>query len=150
MASNPDSTLRMPQLVAFDLDFTLWDLWVDTHVTPPLKRKGATDINRIYDKRGQEMSFYPEVPEILLQLHNARQALSELLLAGTLNSHLDNPMKTPSNLVSSIDLFNTLEIYPGSKLAHFKEIHKKTGIPYNEMVFFDGQPLPHPPVLLHF
>lgn len=23
------SQLRMPALVAFDLDFTLWDLWVD-------------------------------------------------------------------------------------------------------------------------
>lgn len=25
------------------------------------------------------------------------------------------------------------EIYPGSKLRHFKELHKKTGIPYEEM-----------------
>ena len=40
-----------------------------THVTPPLKRKGPADINKIYDKRGQEMGFYPDVPEILIYLH---------------------------------------------------------------------------------
>ncbi|KAL8277946.1 hypothetical protein RQP46_009578 [Phenoliferia psychrophenolica] len=130
----------MPLLVAFDLDFTLWDLWVDTHVTPPLKRKGQ-ELNKIYDKRGQEMGFYPEVPKILMDLHSARQALTELLLPGTLNSHRDNPLKMDApQTVSSIDLFQTLEIYPGSKLAHFKEIHRKTGIPYREMVFFDDEP----------
>lgn len=63
--------------------------------------------------------------------------MSELLLPGTLNSHLENPLKNPPTTVNSIDLFNTLEIYPGSKLAHFKEIHKKTGIPYSEMVSAD-------------
>lgn len=26
------------------------------------------------------------------------------------------------------------EIYPGSKLKHFQALHKKTGIPYDEMV----------------
>lgn len=27
----------------------------------------------------------------------------------------------------------------GSKIAHFKELHKKTGIPYEEMLFFDDE-----------
>jgi magnesium-dependent phosphatase 1 len=29
-----------------------------------------------------------------------------------------------------------MEIYPGSKLRHFKEVHRKTGIPYEQMVSF--------------
>ena len=30
-------------------------------------------------------------------------------------------------------------VLPGSKLRHFKSIHKKTGIPYAEMLFFDDE-----------
>ena len=29
------------------------------------------------------------------------------------------------------------EIYPGCKRAHFKRIHERTGVPYEDMVFFD-------------
>ena len=113
-------------------------------------------MNQIYDKYGQSMAYYPEVPSILLQLHRtnihiaaasrtsapraARQALTELLIPGSLNSANEDPLRRPgkgkdeAELISSIKLFDTMEIYPGSKLAHFKEIHKKTGIPYEEMV----------------
>lgn len=34
----------------------------------------------------------------------------------------------------AIQFFDQLEIYPGSKIAHFKQLHKVTGIPYSEMV----------------
>lgn len=113
-------------------------------------------MNQIYDKHGQSMAFYPEVPSILLQLHRskvhiaaasrtsapracvhlgcmlrifkadsllvpcrARQALTELLVPGSLNSVRDDPMRQPTakdqdEVISSIKLFETMEIYPGA------------------------------------
>lgn len=39
----------LPTLMAFDLDYTLWPLWVDTHVDGPLKRKGE-QFNKVVDR----------------------------------------------------------------------------------------------------
>ncbi|KAK8080508.1 Mg-dependent acid phosphatase [Apiospora hydei] len=40
----------------------------------------------------------------------------------------------------ALDFFDAgLEIYPSSKIRHFEAIHKKTGIPYTEMLFFDDE-----------
>ncbi|GAA6010260.1 hypothetical protein JCM11491_005416 [Sporobolomyces phaffii] len=157
---NPDaSSKRMPQMAVFDLDYTLWDCWCDTHVTPPMKRRGKDDVNLVYDKHGQALSFYPDVPGVLMDLHRskihiaaasrthaprvARQILTELLIPGSVNSNdLLKPAKAKNEkeLVSAINLFDSMEIYPGSKITHFQELHKKTGIPYSEMIFFDDEP----------
>ncbi|WVN87111.1 magnesium-dependent phosphatase-1 [Cryptococcus depauperatus CBS 7841] len=133
-----------PLLVAFDLDYTLWDLWIDTHIVPPLKRLGDL-LNQLVDRRGQNLSFYPEVPLVLAELKRrrihiaaasrtsapelAREALSLLLLEG----------EEGGDHMKALSYFNTLEIYPGSKLRHFREIHRKTGIPYSQMLFFDDE-----------
>ncbi|KAL7422549.1 hypothetical protein Q5752_003197 [Cryptotrichosporon argae] len=63
----PDDPDAYPLAVVFDLDYTLWDLWIDTHISPPLKRDGQA-INRLTDRRGQPLAFYPEVPSILAEL----------------------------------------------------------------------------------
>lgn len=135
----------LPKLVAFDLDFTLWDLWIDTHVTGPLRRNGDT-INEVLDRHREPVKFYPDVPRILHRLHTAgvtiaacsrteaprlaRQALELLLVEpDTLN---ESPMP-------ALRFFEELEIYPGSKITHFQNLHEKTGIPYSEMLFFDDE-----------
>ncbi|GAA6055181.1 hypothetical protein JCM3770_002223 [Rhodotorula araucariae] len=148
----------LPKCVVFDLDYTLWDCWCDTHVSPPLKRRG-NDLNKVYDKHDQPLSFYPDVPGILLQLHRsgthvaaasrthapkvARQILNELLLPGSLNdAAAADPLKArdgKGETVQAIKLFDTMEIYPGSKMEHFREINRKTGIAFEDMLFFDDE-----------
>jgi magnesium-dependent phosphatase 1 len=39
----------------------------------------------------------------------------------------------------AIDVFDNLQIYPGSKTTHFERIHRDTGIDYGDMLFFDDE-----------
>ncbi|XP_014635952.1 PREDICTED: magnesium-dependent phosphatase 1 isoform X3 [Ceratotherium simum simum] len=55
----------LPKLVVFDLDYTLWPFWVDTHVDPPF-HKGSDGTVR--DRLGQAVRLYPEVSEVLERL----------------------------------------------------------------------------------
>ncbi|PVG01202.1 magnesium-dependent phosphatase-1 [Serendipita vermifera] len=134
---------RLPQLVAFDLDYTLWDMWIDTHATGPLRRSGDK-LNQVLDRYGEEISFYPEIAYILHAIEDkttlalcsrtcapdlAREALRLLLV----------PPKPGEEAKRAIDYFPQKEIYPGSKIKHFKALHQKTGIPYSEMLFFDDE-----------
>ncbi|EPQ28780.1 uncharacterized protein PFL1_03583 [Pseudozyma flocculosa PF-1] len=163
----------LPKLVVFDLDYTLWPLWVDTHVDPPLKRKGNA-INRVVDRHGQPLSFFPHVPHILLYLKRhgveiaaasrtcappaARQALNGLFLVDDAEfvptpadsedeteqetgrkARKASASVTPRRLIKAISLFDHLEIYPGSKIAHFRELHKESGIDYEDHLFFDDE-----------
>ncbi|PWN34054.1 magnesium-dependent phosphatase-1, partial [Meira miltonrushii] len=138
----------LPKLVAFDLDYTVWPTWVDTSVDGPLKRRGE-DINKVYDRSGSPLSLYPHVPAILFFLQSkqitvaaasrtcaptiARQALNNLLIVD------DGVRRLTFTPIPTMKLFDQLEIYPGSKITHFRKINEKTGIPFEDMIFFDDE-----------
>jgi magnesium-dependent phosphatase 1 len=44
-----------------------------------------------------------------------------------------------SGPTAAVSFFDHMEIYPGSKIAHFRQLQKKTGLSYDEMLFFDDE-----------
>lgn len=155
--------------MVFDLDYTLWPFWIDTHVTPPLK--ATADHTGGTDKFGEEYTFYDDVPSILqtLPLGGIRTAVASRTCAPALAKQLlkmiqlpavdrphdaDGPSPSPTAANKkqggngeggtpsrrALDAFDCgLEIYPSSKIRHFEAIHKRTGIRYDEMLFFDDE-----------
>ncbi|GJN66367.1 magnesium-dependent phosphatase-1 family protein [Purpureocillium lilacinum] len=179
-ASLADASRPLPKLIVFDLDYTLWPFWVDTHVAPPLKPNAQH--SAATDKFGEDYAFYGDVPSILLALAGmlpgapplpsgpvkmavasrthapglAKDLLKMLHLrpggggvdgAGGVAGDGDNNSSSSGvggggNVKPrrALDVFDAgLEIYPSSKIRHFEALHKRTGIRYEDMLFFDDE-----------
>jgi magnesium-dependent phosphatase 1 len=156
----------LPRAIVFDLDYTLWPFWVDTHVYPPLRPNPAH--SACTDKVGETFAFYRDIPSILhgLALAGVRMGVASRTHAPDLGREMLKLLHVPpassvltpggndggdaaipaSNSKSkekarkSIEFFDAgLEIYPSSKIRHFEALHKRTSIPYTEMLFFDDE-----------
>ena len=119
-------------MVVFDLDFTLWDCggtWCDCTNPPYLLRDGY-----VSDSDGSRITLYDEVLTIL-----------DMLKKNGVKMALASRTGAPDWAMQLIELFGIghyfdyLEIYPGNKTNHFYLIRKNSGIPFNEMIFFDDE-----------
>lgn len=137
--------LPLPKVLVFDLDYTLWPFWVDTHVDPPIKAIPG-DLTTVKDRHGEPLTFYPAVGAILSAAHEkgtkiaaasrtsspdlARQMLSLLHIADADGTGAAKPAKS---------LFDDLQIFPANKTAHMDRIKRKLGIEFEDMLFFDDE-----------
>jgi len=130
--------LKLPRLFVFDLDYTLWPFWVDTHVSPPIKASDSRTFTT--DKFGETFAFYQDVPSILAALA-AHPDIKVGAASRTSAPDLGREMLRLLHVEKrkAIEYFDHLEIYPGSKITHFQRLQKATGIPYEDMLFFDDE-----------
>ncbi|MCJ1485725.1 hypothetical protein MMC06_005900 [Schaereria dolodes] len=146
--------LPLPKLIVFDLDYTLWPFWIDTHVTPPLKAKDGN--SKAVDRWGEYFAFYPDVPSILLaayshhiplatasrtQAPDLAHSLLKILHLPPLPSSRSSTSSTSANAPRkrALDIFAHHQIFPGDKRQHFTKLQKLTGTSYEEMLFFDDE-----------
>ncbi|KAI1761220.1 magnesium-dependent phosphatase-1 [Hypoxylon sp. FL1150] len=134
----------LPRAIVFDLDYTLWPFWVDTHVYAPIRPNAAH--NACTDKGGETFAFYTDVPSILhgLALAGVKLGVASRTHAPDLGREMLKLLHIPplsgDKSRKAIEFFDAgLEIYPSSKIRHFEALGKRTGIPYTEMLFFDDE-----------
>ncbi|XP_042857805.1 magnesium-dependent phosphatase 1-like [Penaeus japonicus] len=120
-----------PKLIAFDLDYTLWPFWVDTHVTPPFQKDKK---GQIVDRWNKKVKPYKEAAEILKELHAEGYAIAVASRTGEING-----ANQLLNLYDWDKYITYKEIYPGSKINHFERIKAKSRIEFSEMLFFDDE-----------
>ncbi|KAL0137592.1 acid phosphatase-domain-containing protein [Mucor lusitanicus] len=128
---------KFPKMIVFDLDYTLWPDWIDCTNGPPYTYDEST--NAVVNTTGEYLGFFEHTADIIALIKSfpdtqigiasrtqtpewAKKAIGLLRIPG-----LDN---TP--LVENVDY---LEIYPGSKLKHFKSLSEKSGISCSDMLF---------------
>lgn len=132
MGSEPPFEIKIvPKLIVFDLDYTLWPLWVDTHVDLPLNKLAD---GSIMDRKGDKITLYEDVIPILDKVTSIGINIAFASRTGALEE--------AESLLNIMDLNKYViakEIYPGSKVTHFSNFKTKLGIDFSEMVFFDDE-----------
>lgn len=133
---------RFPRVIVFDVDETLWPFWIDTHTSPPYKRDAS---GQIKDGSGNTIELFAETEKVLTTLRTVEGlqiAFASRTGAPSWMEELARLVKFKANGVTSSmwDLPDYREIYPGSKLTHFRNIAEKSGFGCDEMLFFDDEP----------
>ncbi len=134
----------LPRVLVFDLDGCLWDpemyeLWGSGGSPFKVLKNG-----NLRDRSGTEVRLLGDVRSILHELKTDPKWKDTVMAVA---STCDEPswarecmQKFPigdGHVVG--DVFSHVEIYKASKARHLKEISKKTGVPLNEMIFYDNQ-----------
>ncbi|XP_031112122.1 magnesium-dependent phosphatase 1-like [Ipomoea triloba] len=110
---------HLPRLVVFDLDYTLWPFCCHTRCKCEVPR------------------LYPQVKAILC-------ALKEVGVGVGIASRSPTPHIAADAYLWKLGIKSMViaqEVFPSwsPKTEHFQRIHRRTGLPYNEMLFFDDE-----------
>ncbi len=121
-------------LIVFALDFTLWECGgqrLDCAKPPfTLNPKG-----KIHDSEDRLLRLYPDVPKIFEQIdamgYRTAIACRTIRIAWA---------RDLLELMDFRDRFDYEEIFPASKVLHFTVLKRNSGIPFQEMLYFDDDP----------
>ncbi len=124
--------LQLPDLIVFDLDFTLWDCggtWCDC-LSPPFRARSG----KVSDRTGRHVRLYDEVHAIL-------NHCDDRAIPCAVASRTEQPdwARELLELLEITHRFAFAEIYPTTKLKHFAALREISRIDYQNMLFFDDE-----------
>jgi magnesium-dependent phosphatase 1 len=134
----PDPSL--PELVVFDLDFTLWqpELY-QLSSGPPFK---ACKDGSVITARGERLDLFPAARGALAELADAGVPVAIASRASEVGWALEimrllrvDKKRTMADVIGNAPVV----IQGGSKVKHLKHIASETGVALENMVFFDNE-----------
>lgn len=140
-AEGEDHDPGVPRLVVMDLDFTLWHPELYQMRGSPF-RKGED--GKVRDRSGTVIDLFPGVREILLSVHRDERFQESTLAIASRTEHERWAREVmallelePGVLMRDVFTPRLSEIYRGTKVRHLGELRKNSGVPYEDMIFFD-------------
>ncbi|SCU91284.1 LADA_0F09076g1_1 [Lachancea dasiensis] len=118
--------MSYPEVAAFDLDYTVWPCFCDTHLNPPFKPMPSKngEVRTLIDSYGYELSFYKDVPRILedLKTHDVKIISASRTWAPEIARELLRAFKVEykGEIVPLITLFDSLQWGEKSKVNHIR------------------------------
>ncbi|QDZ25391.1 magnesium-dependent phosphatase [Chloropicon primus] len=134
---------RLPRLIAFDLDDTLWfpEMYLLIGGAPFRKDKQG----RLISSGGEEVELYPAARACLKELATSPK-YKDIKVVFASRCHETDWAYTCMDLLDVCDGVSVSQclneggvFQGGSKQGHFAELKRRTGIEYEEMVFFDNE-----------
>mmetsp|Transcript_10731 Transcript_10731/g.18953 ORF Transcript_10731/g.18953 Transcript_10731/m.18953 type:complete len:187 (+) Transcript_10731:186-746(+) len=140
---------QVPGCVVFDLDNCAWtpemyQLWGRGGAPfTPLKN------GNVKDRGGHEVALMGSVREIWNELDTDPKWENTLVAVASTCDEPEWARECLSKIVLRVDqggrsrlmedVIEVAEIHKGSKKTHFQNIHRQTGVAFEDMVFFDDQ-----------
>lgn len=140
----------LPSLVVFDLDDTVW--WPEMYMTAGNFHFEPPGSTRVVDRLGEELTIHPGARVAIEEMLNRprwRRANAQIAFA----SRTDEPAWAMEAMrllrvctdprgrdVTLEDAVDHAEVYPvRSKTEQFHRLKEKSGVPFDEMLFFDNE-----------
>ena len=136
--ADDEKYMEYPKLIVFDLDYTLWPFWCDTHISPPIRPTYAED--KVTDSTGDQFGFYKEVPEIFKEIRenpNMEMCAASRTHEPQIAQKLLSMLPIDGEPSRTYFAFTAWEV--GSKVRHCQELNFHTNVAYEDILFFDEE-----------
>ncbi|ODV79043.1 magnesium-dependent phosphatase-1 [Suhomyces tanzawaensis NRRL Y-17324] len=129
-----------PKAVVFDLDYTVWPCWCDTHITPPLR---STSKNRVTDAYKFNLALYEDVSSIITEL-----VQNDVIIIGASRTATPRIAQELLSLLHigdkpAIKYFDSLQWGQGSKIKHItkaaKQLQLEDDLKDGQFILFDDE-----------
>lgn len=142
-------TIEYPEIAAFDLDYTVWPCYCDTHLYPPFQpvKSSNGEVLTVIDSRGFKLSLYKDIPRIIMDLkdNDAKIVSASRTWAPEIAKELMDvfQVKYNGNLIPLRKLFDASEWGERSKVGHLSDALKKlyghTKLQNHSICLFDDE-----------